>query len=144
MNACLYGVYKWVDVINPNQNHKRVKVDACIADEIQWLNNKGVVTLGCCCGHGNAGKIVEWENVHGKWKGYGHPPHTLIQAESVDLAKSLGYRPFPYYHADGNMCGLWRMELKTGCITLDDCEKWHRDNDIPFVRDVGVVAESRA
>lgn len=43
-----------------------MKVDACIADEIQDLNVKGVVTLNCCCDHGKAGQIVEYENSQGK------------------------------------------------------------------------------
>ncbi|MGD7046962.1 hypothetical protein ACQCU9_01930 [Rossellomorea marisflavi] len=29
-----------------------VPVDECIADEIQRLNDSGVITYGCCCGHG--------------------------------------------------------------------------------------------
>lgn len=33
--------------------HHRIIVDACLADEIEELNNKhGIVTEFCCCGHG--------------------------------------------------------------------------------------------
>lgn len=33
-------------------------VDSCIADEILYLWNQGIVTTGCCCGHGvNDGMI---------------------------------------------------------------------------------------
>lgn len=28
------------------------KVDACIAPLVQMLNDYGIETLGCCCGHG--------------------------------------------------------------------------------------------
>jgi hypothetical protein len=122
---CQYGTYKWVTIINPNQNKKRVAVDACIADEIQELNDKGVITLGCCCGHGRAGKITEWENCFGKWKGYYSPPHTLIEESSVELSKTLGYIPFPYNYSDGEQDGVWQMQLKSGCITLEECDDWH-------------------
>ena len=27
------------------------RVDSCIAKEVKELNNKGIKTLGCCCGH---------------------------------------------------------------------------------------------
>lgn len=27
-------------------------IDACVADIIKALNNSGIDTLGCCCGHG--------------------------------------------------------------------------------------------
>lgn len=122
---CYHGTYATVSVINqqPNQNPM---VDACIADEIQSLNDAGVVTLGSCCGHGQAGKITEWENGNGSWKGYINPPHTLIQESSRDLAIQLGYRPFPYYYANGEYSGILQMFLKTGCLTPEECDKWHR------------------
>jgi hypothetical protein len=108
------------------ENHGGIPVDACIGAEIEWLIGQGVVTLGCCCGHGRAGEINEWENAYGKWKGYHEPPQTLLAEESVELARSLGYRPFPYLYADGEQGGVWNMYLKTGCITKEDCEKWAR------------------
>jgi hypothetical protein len=115
---CKYGTYKNVSVINPNQNKKVVVVDACIADEIQELNDKGVITLGCCCGHGKAGEITEWVNAFGKWKSHQSPPNTLIDEASVNSAIELGYKPFPYYYADGEQNGVWQMHLKTGDIKL--------------------------
>jgi hypothetical protein len=125
---CRHGTYKKVRVIN-NQNNKEILVDACIADEIQWLNDQGIFTLGCCCGHGQAGKIVEWENAYGKWKGHEEPPHVLIDEKSADSAKILGYRPYPYYYADGKFYGVLQMYLKSGCITMDDVEDWHKENE---------------
>ncbi|MFD2637705.1 hypothetical protein [Piscibacillus salipiscarius] len=125
---CLHGVYKKVKVINPDQTNNIVNVDACIADEIQKLNNQGVITLGCCCGHGKAGQIVEYENKFGKWKTHHDPPITLIKEKSVELAINLGYKPYPYFYADGENGGVWQMQLKTGCITMQECEEWHRDN----------------
>lgn len=123
---CLYGTLKYVDVINPNQSKNRIVVDACIAEEIQQLNNQGVITLGCCCGHGLAGQISEWENSFGKWKGHHEPPNTLLEKDSVDLARKLGYTPYPYYYADGKNNNVWQMNLKTGCITMQDCKEWKK------------------
>ncbi|MET3507023.1 hypothetical protein [Halalkalibacter oceani] len=122
---CFHGTYEFVEVINPNQQSKRVKIDACISDEIRSLNDQGIVTLGSCCGHGNAGQVEDWENAFGKWKSCGNPPLALIDEVSVKLAANLGYRPFPYMYADGISNGVWQMYLKTGCITKDDCQKWH-------------------
>jgi hypothetical protein len=125
---CKHGTYTWISVINPNQNNTKVGVDSCIAGEIQKLNHKGVITLGCCCGHGKAGQPIEWENVYGNLKGYADPPIALIDERSVDITKALGYTPYPYYYADGEQNGVWQMHLRTGCRTEDDCEKWHSDN----------------
>jgi hypothetical protein len=138
---CLYGVYKEVDVINPHQNNKKIVVDACIADEIQALNVIGIVTFGCCCGHGQAGKIAEWENAYGKWKGYYDPPNVLIHEDSVWLAQWLGYRPFPYIYADGESNKVWKMFLKTGCMTEEDCRAWHKERGLPFEPHLGVIKE---
>jgi hypothetical protein len=122
---CYHGTYTIVSVVNL-QSNKYPKVDACIADEIQKLNDAGIVTLGSCCGHGRAGEIIEWENGFGKWRGYVDPPHALIRESSKDLAVQLGYRPFPYYYADGKYYGVMKMYLKTGCITSTECDEWHK------------------
>lgn len=130
---CYEGTYEWVNVINIDQANNLVKVDACIADEIQWLNNQGVITLGSCCGHGKAGKVEEWENAFGTWKGYVNPPIALIKEKSVELVKKMGYRPFPYVYADGNSRGVWQMHLKSGCITEEECHQWHAEKGLkPF------------
>lgn len=140
---CLHGIYRWVDVINPDQNRKRVKVDACIADEIQWLNDQGIITLGCCCGHGKAGFIYEVENAYGKWKGHREPPQVSIKEQCVEKSKELGYRPIPYFYADGGYHGSYTMYLKTGCITMDEVKEWHEKNNLPFEKDLGVIAGSK-
>lgn len=135
---CLYGTYKYVHVVN-SQNKKRVKVDACIAQEIQELNDKGIFTLSCCCSHGESGNIVEYENGYGKWKTNTPPPHVLIKEESVKKMESLGYRPFPYYYADGEHHNVWQVQLKTGCITYNDCVEWHTNNKLPAKELLGIV-----
>jgi hypothetical protein len=35
-----------------NPNRQQVPVDACIADIVRALNEGGVLTIACCCGHG--------------------------------------------------------------------------------------------
>jgi hypothetical protein len=136
---CLYGNYKLVNVVNYNQCNKIVKIDACIADEIQMLNDKGVVTLGCCCGHGKAGQIEVYKNKSGKWKEQISPPITLLDYQSVDLARTLGYKPFPYFYADGESNYVWQMHLKSGCFTEVDCKEWHSQHTIPYNKNLGVI-----
>ena len=36
----------------PGEYKESIRVDKCIAKEIEHLWSLGVVTLGCCCGHG--------------------------------------------------------------------------------------------
>lgn len=36
--------------INPER--PVIAVDACLAMEVTWLWGRGIVTTGCCCGHG--------------------------------------------------------------------------------------------
>lgn len=115
---CIHGTLTYVNVINPKQSKPQIPVDSCIAEEIQYLNNKGVVTLGCCCGHGLAGQIAEWENNFGKWLGRHEAPHALINEASIELTESLGYRPFKYYYADGSHTGVYQMYLKTGDMKI--------------------------
>jgi hypothetical protein len=137
---CLYGNLKLVKVLNQNQNNKYVKVDACIANEIQSLNDKGIITLNCCCGHGKAGQILEYENLYGKWKEYQSPPVVLIDNKSVEQAKKFGYLPFPYFSADGEGRGIWQMQLKSGCLTEEECKEWHSQNTIPYEKNLGIIS----
>ena len=34
-------------------------VDSCLVGEINRLNNQGIKTIGCCCGHGRRGGYVQ-------------------------------------------------------------------------------------
>jgi hypothetical protein len=42
-----YGTYLCYE-----QTHQGVEVDGCLVGEINRLNNEGIKTIGCCCGHG--------------------------------------------------------------------------------------------
>lgn len=75
---CDWGTDTIIHVIrrnNPNvpDGWHPMAVDACIAAYVQTMNNQGVITVGCCCGHGRGQPIV------------------LVDAESVLLLKHLGY-----------------------------------------------------
>lgn len=50
-----------------------IAVDACIADYVQAMNDKGIVTVGCCCGHFKAQSTV------------------IVAPESADRMQALGY-----------------------------------------------------
>ena len=53
---CKWGTTKKVHVIRRNNSHVKdgwheKHVDSCLANLIQEMNNHGILTLGCCCGH---------------------------------------------------------------------------------------------
>ena len=57
---CKWGKTKRVELCNPaiqrpvafkTRGETWASVDYCIADFIQWLNDLGIETKGCCCGH---------------------------------------------------------------------------------------------
>jgi hypothetical protein len=50
-----------------------IVVDACLADLIVTLNEQGVRTTGCCCGHGKG------------------PGSVTITPSSIERASELGY-----------------------------------------------------
>ncbi|ALS22135.1 hypothetical protein [Paenibacillus naphthalenovorans] len=81
---CKHGETKIVKLNRPRETSGRteVPVDECIADEIQWLNDMGVWTLGCCCGHGTGEKTI------------------LIHYSSIKLTQQLGYVAEYYDHQD--------------------------------------------
>lgn len=134
---CLYGNYKWVDIIYPKS--KKVAVDACIAEEVRMLNESGIKTIGSCCSHGSAGQITENKNGFGRWKDHEFPSHVLIVEESVELARQLGYRPYPYIYADGTDDGVLIMPLKTGCLTETECKDWHQLNEVEYKKNLGII-----
>lgn len=138
---CLYGNYKEVKVNITSKVNNTVLIDACIADEIQHLNLIGVQTLGCCCSHGEAGKIEECENSFGVWKETTLPANVLFKKESLYLMDLLEYISYPYYGADGTDNDIYVAILKTGCSTKEKCKEWHDNMGIPFEKNQGVLNE---
>jgi hypothetical protein len=74
---CEYGNVKILNHPNITNSftgkHKTPYIDSCIYDEIKYLNDKGVKTWGCCCGHGI------------------DIPHCLISDYSAGICEDLGY-----------------------------------------------------
>lgn len=77
---CKWGTDAPVALCRPREHSGRivVMVDACIASQVQKLNDQGIWTLGCCCGHGK------------------EHPHALIHSTSAEFARALGYQTEPY------------------------------------------------
>lgn len=77
---CEHGNTKMVSLCRPRETSGRVEVpvDECIAEEVQFLNDVGIITVGCCCGHGTNNKSI------------------LIHELSVSDAKKYGYNPVRY------------------------------------------------
>jgi len=54
---CKWGIDKEITLCKPLpiSKKKKIKVDACIAPLVQALNDYGIETIACCCGHGKTG-----------------------------------------------------------------------------------------
>lgn len=78
---CAWGTNKQVKVIEPHISlGYEIWVDACIADYVQRMNDLGIVTVGCCCGHGKSiGEV-------------------LIVPESADLMTMHNYHYEPFWN----------------------------------------------
>ena len=42
--------------------NKKIRIDPCMKHIIDFLNHKGVKTVGCCCGHGKYPMTIVMEN----------------------------------------------------------------------------------
>lgn len=89
---CKWGTTTMINVIRRNHDDypdgkHQVGVDACIADYVQAMNDAGIITIGCCCGHGKAQAIV------------------LVAAESAAKLTENGYefvfKDYSYKEEDG-------------------------------------------
>lgn len=65
---CKWGTDRIIHVIRRNNDNipdgwHAIAVDACIADYVQEMNNKGIITLGCCCSHGHGKPIVQIDTI---------------------------------------------------------------------------------
>ena len=51
---CEWGQTEQVRLCKPKEISKReeMPVDACLAPLVQMLNDYGIETIACCCGHG--------------------------------------------------------------------------------------------
>lgn len=84
----------------PQSRMKSICVDACLRDEVYTLiKNRGIRTLGCCCGHGCT------------------PPYIQVDPRDVEDMLMMGYEPLP---VSENGDGPWCFKPKT---FLDFCGK---------------------
>lgn len=120
---CLYGNYIMVKVNSTNKSSREVAIDACIAREIQYLNEQGVLTIGCCCSHGDEE----------------YNPHVLYKEESVSIMQRLGYVSEQYHYKGIGFTGIYLAILKTGCHSKLECKVWHESNKIPYEKNLGVL-----
>jgi hypothetical protein len=60
---CRWGTDATVRLAHPMpiSGRTEIAVDACLAPLVQLLNDYGVHTTGCCCGHGRADGQVTYE-----------------------------------------------------------------------------------
>lgn len=93
---CKHGTVKYIKLNKPRPSGKQiVPVDACIANEVQMLNDKNVITYGCCCGH------------------FERDPECLVDIKSKEILEQLGYelKCFDELH---NKQRIYEILLKTG------------------------------
>lgn len=95
---CKHGSTKPVKLNRPRPVSGRwvVPVDACIADEVQKMNDLGIVTHGSCCGHG------------------GGRPTVLIEEESVALTLSAGYAVQAFRYGEEDFQGVYQVFIENG------------------------------
>lgn len=83
------GDYKCYVAIDANlKNETKICIDRCLETEVSDLiNNKGIETIGCCCGHG----ILE--------------AYIQVSDKSVERMIELGYKKIPLdEHGNGKNC----------------------------------------
>lgn len=97
-SVCKHGTTKSVKLNTPRpvSGSQFVYVDACIADEVQKMNDLGIITIGSCCGHDEEDAF----------------PHVLIDEKSAVDAYRFGYVAVPYYHGNNDYRGVYIVELK--------------------------------
>jgi hypothetical protein len=65
--------------MQPFWREKLIAIDSCLASEIAWLWQHGIVTHGCCCGHGDATRA-----------------YIGVYAKHIEQMKRLGYRQYAH------------------------------------------------
>ncbi len=64
---CQWGSEEYITLNKPRPISGRIAipVDKCIAPLVQLLNDYGVRTIGCCCGHGKGPGFISFEDKEG-------------------------------------------------------------------------------
>jgi hypothetical protein len=77
-DCCVYVVPRWKSA------HKCICFDKCLANELFYLWDLGIVTTGSCCGRHKTEKRPEGEN--------GEYAYIGVSEEFIPLMKELGYK----------------------------------------------------
>ena len=86
---CAWGTSKVIHVIYRNNpaiknGWHEMHVDACLAEYVQKMNDLGIITSGCCCGHGKS------------------RPEILVSISSTVIMNREGYHHYPYHVKGSN------------------------------------------
>ena len=94
INCVLCGGSPEIELPRLFINDKDRLIDICICNEIRYLVDNGVITYGCCCGHGKL------------------KPSCLVDIKSENILNKLGYELHEYTerHSRG---GHYEIYLKT-------------------------------
>lgn len=72
---------------------RHISIDQCLAQEILFLNDQGIRTVACCCGHGDStlpANIIIWSSDEHKAIAMGYDPQPResigIEPDSNTLA----------------------------------------------------------
>lgn len=81
-----------------------IPVDACLADEIEYLWRKGIRTAGCCCGHGVwLGFIEVFKEDILKMEQMGYI-HYIYETEFGGVERKDAFIPKSYGHIYDGYC----------------------------------------
>lgn len=83
-----------IELYSINSHDKQIKTDVCIGKEIECLINNGVITYGCCCGHGERN------------------PSCIVDIRSKDKLVALGYK-LHEFSEEHTRNGKYEIYLKT-------------------------------
>ena len=81
-----------------------IGVDGCLVGEINKLNNAGITTIGCCCGHGKRQGFIQ------------------VSQNDVNKMRDIGYTQIDI---DDYGNGKWCFIPKTKLPSTPDCDIAH-------------------
>lgn len=115
---CKWGTDTIIGVIRRNNDdipdgwHMK-GVDSCIADKVQLMNFQGIITVGCCCGHGNGVGVI------------------LVDPESISLLDRHNYAYiWPKDDPDNADDAWWIARTDIVIVRLPQVEKTWDDDDV--------------
>lgn len=116
---CQWGTDAIVTLAHPMEVSGRteITVDACLAPLVQALNDAGVHTLGCCCGHGHAAGSILYEQ--------NGTVHEISVSQTEQPAAPSATPPPPkglFQQGDFTLHGGQETTWKIDCDALTDAD----------------------